>query len=227
MRSEELVRALAERCTPVRPIGHPGWRALAWFAFSFGYVAALVAVIGVRPDISSRLADARFAVEIAAALLTSMMAAAAAFCASCPGRPVWERFAPVPFLVLWLSSLGEGCRRDWLTYGVAGLAIEPDLVCFPVIMALGAVPSAVIFLMIRRGAPIAPVAATGLAALAAAALGAAALRLFHAENSSVMVLIWQLGSVALLAILEAPFGRFLLRWPTRQEALSAQRRELH
>ncbi len=225
MQSEELIRTLAANCPPVQRLPHPGGRALAWFAISLGYVAALVWVMGLRPDIHARLADAPFVVELGAALLTSMMAAAAAFCAGCPGRPIWERFAPVPFLVLWLGSLGEGCRRDWLAYGAAGLAIRPDLVCLPVIMAISLFPGALIFMMVRRGAPIAPISTTGLAALAAAALGAVALRLFHPEDASIMVLIWQFGSVALLAILEAPFGRFLLRWPTRQEALSAERRE--
>ena len=45
------------------------------------------------------------------------------------------------------------------------------------------------------------------------ALGATALRLFHAQDASVMVLVWQFGSVALLTGLGALTGRQLLRWP--------------
>lgn len=224
MQTEELIRTLTADCAPVRPLAHPGWRAAAWFAISLGYVAAVVAAIGLRPDISSKLADLKFLVEVGAAFLTSIMAAAAAFCAGCPGRPIWERFAPVPFLALWLASLGEGCWREWLASGGAGLAIRPDFMCFPVIIAIGIVPGLLIFIMIRRGAPIAPFSTMGLASLAAAALGAAALRLFHTADASIMVLVWQFGSVALLTGLEALFGRFFLRWPTLQEALAADRR---
>lgn len=224
MQTEELIRTLTADCAPVRPLAHPGWRAVTWFTISVGYVAAVVVVMGLRPDISTKLADLKFVVEVGAAFLTSMMAAAAAFCAGCPGRPIWERFAPVPFLALWLASLGEGCWHDWLASGAAGLAIRPDLMCFPVIMAISIVPGALIFIMIRRGAPIAPISTMGLAALAAAALGAAALRLFHAEDASIMVLVWQFGSVVLLTGLEALLGRRILRWRTRQEALAAVRR---
>jgi hypothetical protein len=224
MQTEELIRTLTSDCAPVRPLAHPGWRAAAWFAISLGYIAAVVAAIGLRPDISSKLADLKFLVEVGAAFLTSMMAAAAAFCAGCPGRPIWERFMPVPFLALWLASLGGGCWHDWLASGAAGLTIRPDLMCFPVIMAISIVPGALIFIMTRRGAPIAPISTMGLAALAAAALGAAALRLFHAEDASIMVLVWQFGSVVLLTGLEALFGRRTLRWRTRQEALATVRR---
>jgi hypothetical protein len=180
--------------------------------------------VGLRPDISSKLADLKFVVEVGAALSTSMMAAAAAFCAGCPGRPIWERFAPILFLALWLASLGEGCWRTWLASGGAGLAIRQDLICFPVILAISIPPGMLIFVMIRRGAPIAPISTTGLAALAAAALGAASLRLFHAEDTSIMVLVWQFGSVILLTGLETLLGRRILRWPTRQEVLAADRR---
>jgi hypothetical protein len=224
MQTDELLRALAEECAPVRPLAHPGWRAFIWFTLSTAYVTVVVLVIGLRPDISAKLADWRFTAEVTAAFLTSMMAAAAAFCAGCPGRPIWERFAPVPFLALWLATLGEGCWRDWLAFGTAGLAIQFDVKCLPEILAISIPPAIAIFAMVRRGAPIAPTTTMSLAALAAAALAAAAMRLFHVEDSSISVLVWQFGSVMLLTALEAMFGRFYLRWTTRDEALAIYRR---
>jgi hypothetical protein len=220
MQTEELIRTLTADCPPVQPLPHPGWRAVAWFAISLAYVAVLVGLIGLRPDIYAKLSDWRFVTEVGAALLTSMMAAAGAFCAGCPGRPIWERFAPVPFAVVWLGALGAGCWHDWLVSGSAGLAVRPDPMCLPVIFGISVVPTILILAMIRRGAPIAPFSTMGLAALAAGALAAAALRLFHVENASIMVLVWQFGSVVVLTALEALFGRFFLRWPTRQEALA-------
>jgi hypothetical protein len=53
---------------------------------------------------------------------------------------------------------------------------------------------------------------TGLATLAATALGAAALRIFHTQDVSLMLLIWQFGSVALLAGVGFFVGRRFLRW---------------
>lgn len=224
MRTEELIRTLAKDCQPVRPLAHPAWRALIWFMLALVYAAVVVAAIGLRADISAKLADWKFMTEVGAPLAASMMAAAGAFCAGCPGRPLWERLAPLPFLALWLGSLGEGCWSDWLVHGAAGLAVRADFKCFPAILAISVAPSILIFVMARRGAPIAPVITTGLAALAAAALAAAALRLFHTEDASVMVLVWQFGSVAALTGLEALFGPLFLRWTTREEALASDGR---
>lgn len=81
------------------------------------------------------------------------------------------------------------------------------------IVAISIVPALLIYIMIRRAAPIAPITTTALATLAAAALAAAALRLFHPQDVSIMVLVWQFGSVALLAGLGALFGQYLLPWP--------------
>ena len=53
-----------------------------------------------------------------------------------------------------------------------------------------------------------------LGALAAAALGNFGLRLFHYQDASFIVLVWQFGSVAILSLLAAWAGRRILQWPT-------------
>lgn len=211
--TEALVGALANCAAPVRRLRSPHARMATWFMLSVAYAAAVVFVMGIRPDIWTKLQEPKFAIELGAALMTSMLAAGAAFCAGCPGRPLWERFAPLPALALWLGSLGVGCMESWISVGAGGLRIAPDLVCFPYIVLAGLVPAILIFAMIRRGAPIAPVTATMLASLAAASLGAAALRLFHEQDASIMVLVWQFGTVALLTAVGALLGRSFLRWP--------------
>lgn len=212
MQTDELIRALTADAKPVRRLAHPAVRATVWMMLSVAYVAAYLWVVGLRPDLPVVLADTRFQIEVGAALLTSMMAAAAAFCAGCPGRPLWERFAPFPFLAVWLASLGEGCWRQWVQSGPDGLALQIDLTCFLNITMVSIFPAVVILIMIRQGAPLAPMSTTGLATLAAAALGAAALRLFHDQDMSVMLLVWQLGTVLLLAGIGFLLGRLVLHW---------------
>lgn len=212
MRTEDLIRTLAKNAMPVKRLPHPAWRTVMWMMISLSYVAAVLWLVGVRPDLSEKLSDQRYLIEVGAALLTSMMAAAAAFCAGCPGRPLWERFAPFPFMAVWLTSLGEGCWRQWLQSGPDGLHLQVDLTCFQSITAVGIVPAIVILVMIRRGAPIAPMSTTGLAVLASTALGAAALRIFHTQDMSLMLLVWQFGTVALLALLGFLAGNFVLQW---------------
>jgi hypothetical protein len=213
MQPEELVKILAADAQPVRRLSSPMVRLLIWLGISIAYAALVVWLMGLRPDILSKLGDARFVVELSATFMTSVLAAAAAFCAGCPGRPIWERFAPLPALGLWFWSLGEGCWQSFAASGAEGLSFRIDFVCLPSILLVGILPGAVILKMIRQGAPIAPTTTTALATLAAAALGATALRLFHEQDASVMVLVWQFGSVVLLASLGALTGRRLLRWP--------------
>jgi hypothetical protein len=213
MRSEDLIKALATDAVPVRRLASPMARLGVWLTASAAYAAVIVAVMGVRPDLPLRLTDPRFAMELSATFMTSVLAAAAAFCAGCPGRPIWERFAPLPALALWFFSLGEGCWQSLAHAGAQGLRFHLDFVCFPSILLVSIVPATLILVMIRHGAPIAPVSSTALATLAAAALGATALRLFHEQDASAMILVWQFGSVALLACLGALAGHQILPWP--------------
>lgn len=211
MRTEDLVQSLSDNAKPVRRLAHPAWRTALWLSVSLAYFALVLAIVGLRDDLALKLEDPRFIIEVSAALLTSMMAAAAAFCAGCPGRPLWERFAPFPFLAIWLASLGEGCWRQWVQTGPDG-QLQFDFLCVQIIFALSLLPALLILAMIKRGAPIAPMSTTGLAALAATALGAAVLRLFHAQDVSLMLLVWQFGSVLLLAAIGFLLGRVFLRW---------------
>lgn len=211
MRTENRVQSLSDNATPVRRLAHPAWRTVLWLSVSLVYFSLVLAIVGLREDLASKLDDPRFIIEVSAALLTSVMAAAAAFCAGCPGRPLWERFAPFPFLAVWLASLGEGCWRQWIQTGPDG-QLQFDFLCVQVIFALSLLPALLILAMIKRGAPIAPMSTTGLATLAATALGAAVLRLFHAQDVSLMLLVWQFGSVLLLAAIGFLLGRVFLRW---------------
>lgn len=96
--------------------------------------------------------------------------------------------------------------------GAEGVRIPPDPACFGYIALIGFLPALVLLWMLRRGMPLAPRWTTLLAGLAAAGLGNFALRLFHMQDAALMVLVWQVGSVALLALLAGLAGRRLLPW---------------
>jgi hypothetical protein len=57
-----------------------------------------------------------------------------------------------------------------------------------------------------------------LGALAAAALGNVGLRLFHPQDASLMILVWQFGSVALLSIRAGWGGHRILDWRQLEHA---------
>lgn len=212
MQTNDLIERLANDARPVRRLPSPWARTVLWFAIAAPYVAAVVIAMSPRPDLMEKLSDLRFQVEQIAALATSVAAAVAAFAAIIPGYNRKILFLPLVPLAVWLASLGSGCIDAWLRRGVDGIVFRPDWICFPAIALVGAMPAVVMVIMLRRGAPLLPHMTMALGALAAAALGNFGLRLFHPQDASLMVLVWQFGSVALMSVMAGSIGRKLLDW---------------
>jgi hypothetical protein len=166
----------------------------------------------LREDIGAKLTDPNYLIEQMAALFTGIAAAFAAFASTVPGFDRRSLLLPALPFGIWLGSLSFGCLRAWLVYGPDGLSIRPDWICFPSIVLVGIVPAIAIAFMLRRGAPLTPHLTTALGGLATVGLGDFGLRLFHTQDASAMVLVWQMGTVFLLTALAGWFGVFLLDW---------------
>ncbi len=212
MDTAQLIAKLSADARPVDRLGNPFNRALLWLAIGVPYLMLVALAMSPRPDLVSKLADSRYMLEQGAALATAVLAATAAFSLGVPGRPRWLALLPLPGLVVWLSSLGQGCWQAWVRMSTDGLVFRPDFVCFPAIAIAGAIPGVVMVAMMRRGAPLAPHLTVALGALAAAALGNVGLRLFHAQDASLMVLVWQFGTVAIFSALGSLFAGRILSW---------------
>jgi len=208
--TQKVMGRLIDNLTPVKRLPSPSLRAAAWLALGIPYVALVVLVMSPRSNLVAKFSDAHFMIEQMAALITGLTAAAAAFATIVPGydrRIAWLPFAP---LAVWLASLGEGCLQILTADGFRNFA--SDWFCLPAIILVGTVPAIAMAVMLRRGAPLTPKITTALGGLAAAGLGNFGLRLFHPQDSSLMVLVWQMGSVLLLTLLCGMAGRLLLRW---------------
>lgn len=207
--TEALIRHLVDQSGRVRQLPPPWQRVLLWFGYSIPWVVFVVLIMGVRPDLAQKFTEPRFLIEQIAALAAALTAGFAAFCAVIPGRARWTLFLPALPIAVWLGSLGQGCIQSWRA---GSLTLANDWICLPSIAFVGAVPALVMALMIRRGAPLYPHLAVAMGGLAAAALGNVGLRLFHPTDASLMVLVWQFGSVALLAAVTGCFGPLVHRW---------------
>ncbi|WP_244483513.1 DUF1109 domain-containing protein [Mesorhizobium sp. 1M-11] len=212
METDDLIELLATRHQPIRRLAPPRNRALHWLSIALCSVAAVVVLMSPRDDLAAKLTDTRFLIEEVAALATAVAAAFSAFCLIVPGHSRAVALLPTPSLAIWLGSLGQGCWQAWLNFGDEAWRLSPDWVCLPAIAVVGAIPALTMVVMLRRGAPIAPRLTVILGALAAAALGNVGLRLFHPQDASLMVLVWQFGSVALLSLLAGWGGRQILAW---------------
>jgi hypothetical protein len=222
--TDQLIEHLAQAREPVRPLLRPWIRTAIWLALAVPYIAVVVLVMSPRADLAGKLGDARFLVEQIATLLTGITAAAAALATTIPGFDRRVILLPILPLAVWLASLGQGCLQDWIELGPTGLSIRPDWICFPAIALVGAGPAIVVAVMLRRGAPLTPHLSAALGGLAAAGFGNFGLRFFHPQDASLMVLVWQFGTVFVLSAAAAWAGRYLLNWHSlarrsRSEAL--------
>ena len=210
--TEKLIERMAAMIEPVRPLARPWIRMAAWLLVVIPYVALVVVVVSPRADLISKASEWRYVIEQLAALATGITAATAAFATVVPGYDRKFLFLPALPLAIWLATLGEGCVQDWIYFGPDGLSLRPDWFCFPAIVLVGAVPAIAMAVMLRRGAPLTPHITAALGGLAAAGLGNFGLRLFHSQDASLMVLVWQVGTVFILTAMAAWAGQYLLNW---------------
>lgn len=186
MDSTHLIDLLSTELAPVKRLRPPAVRALHWLGAVALFLGIIIWVSGLRPDLSIEMAKTRFIAEIAAILLTGIVAAFAAFRAAIPGAPRWVLLTPLPPLLLWLLFLGKGCLED-IDSGRFAWSISTH--CLQQIGWTGLVSGVPMLVMLRRAAPLQRVPLAVLAGLASASLAAFAMCLYHSYDTSVIVLI--------------------------------------
>lgn len=208
-RTPELIDALVECATPVRRLHPPLVRAALWLAFS-GLVLVLLAIgHGVRADLAERLHQSSFAVSIAAALVTGILSAIAAFAISIPDRSRGWLLLPAPALAVWIATIGYGCLTDWVSIGPDGVRLGETLRCFATLVLTSVPLSIALLVMLRYAALLRAGAVAMMGGLAVAAITSTALSLFHDLDATMMILIWNLGTAVLITGLGSVFGRGL------------------
>lgn len=208
----DLIESLAANAMPVRRLRPPVVRAALWLLFAAFILALLAIGQGVRPDIAERLRQPVFLIGMAAAMITGMLAAIAAFTVSLPDRSRLWTLLPLPALLVWISTIGYGCLTDWVSLDPGGIQIGETVRCFATLLLTSLPLSFTMLRMVRYSAPLRPTAVTMVGGLAVAGITATALSLFHDLDATAMVLIWNLGTAALILALGAIFGRRLLSW---------------
>lgn len=206
-KTPELIDALVACAAPVRRLRPPLVRATVWLAFA-GLVLALVAIgHGLRSDLILRLHQPTFAISTIAALATGILSAMAAFMMSLPDRSRWWLVLPMPPLAAWISTIGYGCLNDWVSVGPEGIRMGDELRCFA-LLVLTSMPLAVaLAVMLRYAAMLRAGAVAMTGGLAIAAITATALSLFHNHDATSMILVWNLGTAALITGIAGVFGR--------------------
>lgn len=212
IKTPDLIASLAVNLTPVQRLRPPVMRAACWLLLAALILALLAISEGIRPDLAQRLRDPVFAVSVAAALLTGVLAAIAAFLVSLPDRSRLWLFLPAPTFAVWLTNIGYQCLFQWISIGPNGVSFEEAGRCFATLVLTSLPLSLAMLLMLRYAAPLRPIAATLMGSLAVAAVTAMALSLFHIMDATVMILMWNVGTTVLIVGLGSLLRRRLFAW---------------
>jgi hypothetical protein len=212
IKTPDLIASLAANATPVRRLRPPVMRAACWLLLAAVVLTLLAINQRIRPDLVQRLQEPAFAVSMAAALSTGVLAAIAAFLVSLPDRSRLWLLLPVPALAVWLSNVGYQCLVQWVAIGPDGVSLGEAARCFATLVLTSLPLSLAMLVMLRYAAPLRPTAATFMGSLAVAAITATALSLLHTIDATVMILMWNFGTAVLFVGLAGVFGRRMFRW---------------
>jgi hypothetical protein len=208
----ELIGTLATDLAPVRRLRPPLLRTVAWLLLAAFILVLLAIAQGVRPDLAACLRDARFVLGLGGALLTGILAAIAAFVLSLPDRSRLWLALPAPTLVLWLSTLGYQCLVDWVSIDRNGISLGETARCFATLVLTSLPLSFAMLIMLRHAAPLRPRVVALSGSLAIAGITAAALSLIHGLDATLMILMWNLGTAAVLVGFGGAFARKMFSW---------------
>ncbi|QRQ85897.1 NrsF family protein [Cupriavidus oxalaticus] len=213
-RTPDLIDALVADATPVRRLRPPAMRAMCWLLLAVVTLALVAFHHGLRPDLALRLEQEVFVTGVAAATLTGVLAAVAAFMASVPGHSRRWLLLPVPSLLVWFATIGYGCLTDWIRIGPGGISPGETASCLATLALVSTPLSFALLRMLRYTARLSPTPVAMCGALAVAAMTTTALSFLHPIDASAMVLLWNFGVALLFVGISARYGSWLFAWAT-------------
>jgi hypothetical protein len=213
--TEALIARLASTAAPVKPLRPPMLRAAGFLLVGAFFVGLVVTIHGLRPDLAHVMALPWRWAEFWASIATALTAAVAAFHLAVPGRSAAWALLPVPAATFWLATLGFGCWYDFVRLGPDGLAWGTSWSCLRAIVLTSIPLSALLFWMLRFGDAARPLPTAAFGVLGVAAMSAAGLSLYHHLEAAFLVLIWHIGTVALVVAVAAMGNRRIFRLVNR------------
>lgn len=216
MQTEDLIRDLAAKATPVRRLRSWAVRVLAWLAVAAVSAVVVIWAMGARRDLGDVIWSAPFALETMLLVITALSAAAGALIVSVPGaeRSPLVRWLPVTAgvtLAVWVA--GE-LAVVFAAGGPAG-RFGPAWPCVMKTVSVGIVPGIVLFAMVGRAAPLRAAWAGLLAVLATSAVGVLGTNILCPNDRPLHLLIWHIVPMLVFAIAGAAVGTRLLDWTRR------------
>lgn len=213
--TQQLIENLAQKIVPIRPMQPPYILALRLGVVLLAYGCIIGWVLGLRPDLMVQFHRPFYLAEIILLAAVTISSFFAAIYLAFPDQyqypgvtllPLYS-FALFAVLLLVQAFLPPDARMVFpASEGMQGME------CTFCVASVAIIPSALMFIFLRKGATSSPPASGAYSVLAAAGLGCFMLRLSEANDSLIHLVLWHYLPIVLFAILGAFIGKILLKW---------------
>lgn len=211
MKTDDLIQRLGREGAAVTPLPVPSVRTFIWLGGAVVYLAAMTPFVWTVMSAATPAMSALFLGQQAAALVTGILAVYGALSSVVPGsRAPWRAMLMASGAV-WVILLAIGMRRDLVAMGSTGVGAETDWPCVALMTVGGAVLTAPLIKMLRRGAPFTPRSTAFLGGLGALSVASIEACLARPHDYTATVMIWHGATLALVVGALTWTGGVLLR----------------
>ena len=210
--TDDLIARLVADARPVRPLGSPARRALS----TLGVILAagiIAAAFTNRSPLLLRYAghEGWLLPEMAAVLITGLLAVTGAFFGSVPGRSRLWFSAPLPFFFAWVAMSAAGSYDNLVATADRTWRLGESWHCLLFITGISLVVSVPLALRLARARPVRPVPVALSAGLGSAALSTFLLHFFHPFDVTATDVAVHVAAILLVTATMVAFRRTALR----------------
>jgi hypothetical protein len=215
MKTDELIERLAREAQPVTRLPRPGVRTAVWLLGGAAYLAVVVLLVLTGRSRGPVATDGLYLVQVGASVATGIAAAVAAFASVVPGAGRRARSLVVACGLVAMGTLAWGCLLDLRASGTFGAASQTDWPCVVSMTLGGGALWALMAVMLKKGAPLAPRTTALFAGVAALSLANVEACVTRPHPFASIVLLWHGTTILLLVAIFTGIGDRVLHWPTR------------
>jgi len=214
-KTDQLINSLAQEATPIKSIPNPNRLTIALVTILVFYGLIIWLFTGFRQDLSVQFHRPFFLAEITLLLITTLFSIIASAHLTFPDQYQKMGVFRLPFFSFIALSILI-LLQIFLPIDQKMVIPSPkqshNIECTQFIALAAVIPSAIIFILLRKGASTHLYIAGAYAILASSSIGCLMLRLSEQNDSLLHLVSWHYIPTLLLATVGAYFCQIFLKW---------------
>ncbi len=206
-----LISDLTQDVKPVKCCRHPLLRLLPFLFVAVIYIGGIFYFYGVRPDLAAKWGDSIFVFEVLLMAMIAISSALSSVYLSLPDKGGYGWLPVVPFTALGIFALWSIARifSNGMPLVMPGLHMDH---CMGEGVFMAIIPLAMLLVITRSGATVAPYLSAAMGVISAGAIGYTGLKISCSMDTVAHTLVSHLAPYLLIGALMGIFARKLFKW---------------